>query len=71
MKYPSIKNGEWVQPVRRGYRMACCDCGLVHVVNFKLIKCGRGNIIRLQAFRDERATGQKRRKLKRDSRITV
>jgi hypothetical protein len=62
VKYPGVVEGDWVQPVRRGYRMACCDCGLVHVVNFRLVKRGRGNVIQLQAFRHNRATAAARRK---------
>lgn len=58
MKYIKQKNGEWVQPIRRGYKMMCCDCGLVHKMNFR-IKRGR---IQFQASRDYRATGQARRK---------
>jgi len=26
----------WVQPIKKGYRMKCCDCGLVHVVDFRI-----------------------------------
>jgi len=59
-KYRSVQDGEWVQPVRRGYRMACCDCGLVHKINFR-IKDGH---IQLQPKRDNRATGQVRRGMK-------
>lgn len=51
MKYRTIKNGEWVRPVRRGYYMRCCDCGLVHRFNFKLIKWAAGKKILFQAFR--------------------
>lgn len=34
------KNGwcRWVPPVMRGYRMACCDCGLVHEMQFKAVR---------------------------------
>lgn len=64
-KYPRPKAGEWVRPVRRGYKMACCDCGLVHVLNFKLIPWGRGKKILLQAFRDNKATGSMRGWMKR------
>lgn len=28
----------WVQPVMRGYRLACCDCGLVHDMEFKALR---------------------------------
>ena len=64
MRYDDVKAGEWIRPVRRGYRMMCCDCGLVHVLNFKLIPWGRGHKILLQAFRNERATALARRKKK-------
>lgn len=26
----------WVQPVKRGYLLACCDCGLVHRMDFRI-----------------------------------
>lgn len=57
MKYPHIKNGEWLQPVRRGYVMACCDCCLVHTINFRIVK-GK---IQLQAFRATKKTTDRRR----------
>lgn len=59
-KYPKPESGEWVQPVRKGYRMGCCDCGLVHSLDFRLYK-GR---IQFRVERDNRATGQMRRKFK-------
>lgn len=57
MKYPSPRAGEWVQPVRRGYKMACCDCGLVHQMDFRI----KDKRVQFRAFRDNRATGQFRR----------
>lgn len=51
---------EWVQPVERGYRMSCCDCGLVHVLDFR-VEDGRSQF---RARRDNRATGQVRRHMK-------
>lgn len=56
-KYKAVKDGEWIRPKRRGWKMACCDCGLVHTVNFR-IKNGR---IEMQAYRHGLATGGKRR----------
>ena len=55
--YQTVIEGEWVQPIRKNYKMACCDCHLVHKINFR-IKNGK---IQLQAFRDDRSTGQLRR----------
>ena len=28
----------WVPPLMQGYRMACCDCGLVHDMEFAVVK---------------------------------
>lgn len=60
-KYDRPKAGQWVQPVRRGYRMACCDCGLTHRMNFRIIN-GR---VQFQVFLDNRATGQIRRHMRK------
>lgn len=54
MRFTQVHSGEWIFPRRRNYYMRCCDCGLTHRVNFKLIKHGRGVRIGLQAFRVKR-----------------
>lgn len=52
----------WIRPIRKGYKMMCCDCGLVHKIDFRLIKDGkRGHKIEFRIDRDNRATGQARR----------
>ncbi len=28
----------WINPKMTGYHMACCDCGLVHTINFRVFK---------------------------------
>jgi len=61
MKYDNVESGEWVQPTRDGYRMRCCDCGLVHRVDFRLVSRGLGNNILFRMFRDNRATAASRR----------
>ncbi len=58
VKYTKQIEGEWFTPRRRGWMLACCDCGLVHRINFR-IKNGQ---IQMQAFRADQATGGKRRK---------
>lgn len=65
MKYPQQYDGEWVRPVMKGYKIICCDCGLVHKINFKHVKRGNGKEIMLQAFRDDRATAAIRREAKK------
>jgi hypothetical protein len=36
--YPQVQPNEEVFPQMQGYRMACCDCGLVHVMNFRVVE---------------------------------
>lgn len=31
---------DWVQPTMARYRMQCCDCGLVHEMQFGVLKRG-------------------------------
>jgi len=55
MKYHPQQDGEWIEP-KAGYRMACCDCGLVHRVEFRVVK-GK---VQFRAWRDNRATAGRR-----------
>lgn len=65
MRYPSPKPGEWVQPEMRGYKLACCDCGLVHRMQFRIMSWQRGLFprfkVQFRVWRDNRATGAVRR----------
>lgn len=57
MSYEKPKSNEWQQPVRRDYKMRCCDCGLVHRMDFRILR-GR---VQFRARRDNRATAAGRR----------
>ena len=51
-QFKKVKAGEWQQPVMRGYLMECCDCGLVHRVDFMVRIDGRGRArVLLRAWR--------------------
>jgi hypothetical protein len=56
-------NGRWtatIYPVMRHiqpYRMSCCDCGLVHDVEFWI----EDNRVAMRVARNGRSTGQVRR----------
>lgn len=56
--YPKHQAGEWVTPRRKYYLMGCCDCGLVHKMEFRLVPSwhGQGHKIQFRAWRDEKAT---------------
>ncbi len=55
-EYPQVHDGEWVWPKRAGYRLQCCDCGLVHTFDFRLVKHGNGRKIQFRAFRNVQET---------------
>ena len=57
MRYDLPKAGQWVQPIRRGYKLACCDCHLVHRVDFRVYR-GRAQF---RVFRANRSTAAMRR----------
>lgn len=60
--YEQVYEGEWVQSKRSGYKVSCCDCGLVHLFNYRLVKSANGGkTIQFQVFRNNRATSQIRR----------
>ena len=66
MKYPKIREesdgwSKWLTPRMKGYRMACCDCNLVHEIVFRVVKHGRGHKVQFAARRHIRATAAKRR----------
>lgn len=60
-RYRTEVAGRWVRPIKRGYKMACCDCGLVHRMEFAHVPYGSGRKIIFRAWRDERATAAMRR----------
>lgn len=56
-KYFEPTEGEWIQPIRKGYKLACCSCGLVHRVDFRVYK----RRVQVRFWRDNRATAAVRR----------
>lgn len=53
VRYKRVKDREWVQPKMKGYKLACCDCGLVHVLDFAIVGTRK---LKVQ-FRARRAVG--------------
>jgi hypothetical protein len=60
MKYPRPESNEWVSPITRNYRFACCDCGLVHRMDFRVSRDAGGEFVQFRVRRDGRATAGKR-----------
>lgn len=58
--YYHVTDGEWLPVQKRGFREQCCDCALIHRVNYRIVD----GAIEVQSFRDNRATAAARRKRK-------
>lgn len=35
-KFKPAKDNKWEQPVMKDYLMKCCDCGLIHQMDFRI-----------------------------------
>lgn len=58
-KYKQVYEQEWIRIPFRGHKDACCDCGLVHVINYRLVE----GTLEMQVEKiDKRATSARRRK---------
>lgn len=33
----NLQDGEWIKPIHDGFHFQCCDCALVHEMNFKVV----------------------------------
>lgn len=65
---------DWQAPTMKRYRMGCCDCGLVHDLQFKVLRVKTrskgaftgdevpGHRVMFRAKRNKRSTSQMRRK---------
>jgi hypothetical protein len=60
-KYTPRRDGEWFFVARAGHIVACCHCGLVHQLRFRL----RGSHIEMQATRNMKMTAARRRSMKK------
>ena len=56
----TIAYGEWTRPRMRNFREQCCDCGLIHRLDFRVV----GGRIEFRTRRDNRATAAARRRVR-------
>lgn len=79
-RMPKIKEREdgwtdWLMPVMANYHMGCCDCGLVHTMQFRVMRVAKKNgqfssgpdvsknhRVMFRARRNNRSTAAMRRK---------
>ena len=65
----AVKDGwsRWISPIhgigKRNYRLACCDCGLVHETQFRAVKSKNGKFsVIFRVKRNNLATAAIRRR---------
>jgi hypothetical protein len=56
-RYHHAEDGEWLRPKPGIHKMRCCDCGLTHQMEYRIVD-GR---VEFRAVRDRRATAAVRR----------
>lgn len=61
-RFKPAKALEWIQPKQRGYLMACCDCGLVHRMDFRIATKGKRSKVQFRASRARNYTSMLRRR---------
>lgn len=60
-KYVQIYDGEKRVMKTRELLNMCCDCGLVHLYRFRVVRQGERTVITKRVWRMERATAAARR----------
>ena len=55
----------WCYPIMKDYKIVCCDCGLVHDMEFRVT--GDYDHVEFRSRRNNRSTGQVRRHMRRKS----
>ena len=64
-RYTQAWDGEWFRPIHTGYRIQCCDCGLVHrELHVPDPDCPTR--LHVYSWRDEEATAAARTKRSED-----
>ncbi len=47
VKWDQVSNGEWIEPDAAIHHVRCCDCGLVHRVEWRVV----GKQVQFRAWR--------------------
>lgn len=60
VSYEVISYGEWTRPRMKNFREQCCDCSLIHRLDFRIVD----DRVEFRTRRDDRATAAARRPFK-------
>jgi hypothetical protein len=56
-RFKWLRSGQWEQPIQHGYLLACCDCGLVHRFDFRVVN----GEVEYRVFHARKATAELRK----------
>lgn len=71
-KYKVLADGEgWTVNNKERFKLACCDCGLIHEVAIVAPKLRKGAVLGFAVRRHKRATAQRRRWMKQNEKLSV
>ena len=61
-RYRQVEEGEWLPVKKRGEKVMCCGCGLVHVHDFRIVddRIEERSVIDLRATAAARKSGKYR-----------
>lgn len=62
-RYEQVWDGEWFDIKMRGHKERCCDCGLVHWVDSRVVTVAGQRGIQQRATRDAQLTYAARRRM--------
>ena len=63
-EYDQIEAGQWVSWLKKGVDLACCSCGLVHRVKWRIKKTNNRDELQLNFSLNGPATGGIRKALR-------
>lgn len=63
MKYYYQKDNEWVLPNQKNHKLGCCDCGLIHAIDFRIVTVSGKLEVQFRARRNSKLTKARRKQM--------
>ncbi len=62
VRYEIVFDGDWERAKMRGERQQCCDCGLIHIIDYRIVRNGKRAEVEVRSRRDDKATARLRKR---------
>jgi hypothetical protein len=67
MTYYEVEDDEWIRLHLTNQKHACCDCNLIHDIDFKIVVKGKRKLLYARFRKNKKATAALRRQEKKNS----